>query len=53
MTAGKTAPEGADDITYARARDMAGVRWQGALAQSSTAPLDVIGQRVEGRHALI
>ena len=53
MTSGEqTAPESTDGIAYARARDMAGVRWQGALAQCSPAAVDVVLQRVEGRHAL-
>ena len=53
MTSGEqTAPESTDGIAYARARDMAGVRRQGALAQSLSTCVDVVVQRVEGRHAL-
>ena len=52
MTATQAAPQGAGDLSYARARDMAGVRWQGALAQSLPTGGNVVVQRVEGRHAL-
>ena len=52
MTAAQAAPKGAGDISYARARGMAGARWQGALAQCCSTGIDVVVQRVEGRHAL-